>query len=181
VKRRAYIGLGANQGDLQGTVSAAVDAIKSLERTQLVQVSPLYCSAPIEAEGPDFINAVAAVDTELEPYGLLLHLLDIEMMLGRKRRTGASGEKRRARKVDLDLLLVGDLIMRSTPLTLPHPRLHDRAFVLRPLLDIAPEIVLPGLGAAAIYLPRVAAQRVEPFADDGAGGAPAAQDLSPAP
>jgi len=181
VKRRAYIGLGANQGDLQGTVSAAVDAIKSLERTQLVLVSPLYRSSPIDAEGPDFINAVAAVDTELEPYGLLLHLLDIEMMLGRKRRGGASGEKKRARKVDLDLLLVGDLIMRSTPLTLPHPRLHDRAFVLRPLLDIAPEIVLPGLGAAAIYLPRVATQRIAPFAADGANGALAAQDLSPAP
>jgi 2-amino-4-hydroxy-6-hydroxymethyldihydropteridine diphosphokinase len=141
----------------------------------------LYRSAPIDAEGPDFVNAVAAVETELEPYGLLLHLLDIEMMLGRKRRIGASGERKHARKVDLDLLLVGDLILRSTPLTLPHPRLHDRAFVLRPLLDIAPEIVLPGLGAATVYLPRVASQRIEPIAADGAGGATATQDLSPAP
>ncbi len=160
LKRRAYIGLGANQGDLVATLDAAVESLKSIERSEFVTVSPYYRSAPIDAPGPDFINAVAAIDTALEPYGLLLHLLDIERMLGRKRR----GAPRNApRRVDLDLLLFGDLIVRSTPLTLPHPRMHERAFVLRPLLDIAPDIVLPRLGPAARFLDAVAGQRVEPF------------------
>ncbi|MEW5880768.1 MAG: 2-amino-4-hydroxy-6-hydroxymethyldihydropteridine diphosphokinase, partial [Pseudomonadota bacterium] len=149
MKRRAYIGLGANQGDLAATLDAAVESLKALERSEFVAVSPYYRTAPIDAPGPDFINAVAAIDTGLEPYGLLLHLLDIEMMLGRKRR---GTQKNAPRKVDLDLLLVGDLIVRSAPLTLPHPRLHERAFVLRPLLDIAPDLVLPGLGPAARFL-----------------------------
>ncbi len=158
MKRRAYIGLGANQGDLVAALDSAVEALKSIERSEFVAVSPYYRTAPVDAPGPDFINAVAAIDTELEPYGLLLHLLDIEMMLGRKRR---GVPKNAPRKVDLDLLLVGDLIVRSTPLTLPHPRMHERAFVLRPLLDLAPDIVLPGLGPAAKFLDAVAAQRVE--------------------
>lgn len=160
MKRRAYIGLGANQGDPAATLAAAVESLKSIERSEFVVVSPFYRTAPIDAPGPDFVNAVAAIDTELEPYGLLLHLLDIEMMLGRKRR---GAHKNAPRKVDLDLLLVGDLIVRSTPLTLPHPRLHERAFVLRPLLDLAPDLRLPGLGPAAGFLAGVADQRVEPF------------------
>jgi 2-amino-4-hydroxy-6-hydroxymethyldihydropteridine diphosphokinase len=157
---RAYVGLGANQGDLENTLESAIEAIGSIERSALVAVSPFYMSAPIDADGPDFLNAVASIDTELEPYGLLLHLLDIELMLGRKRRS-PGGERKPARKVDLDLLLLGDLIIRSTPLTLPHPRLHQRAFVLRPLLDLAPELHLPGIGPARDCLARVADQRVE--------------------
>ena len=110
--------------------------------------------------GADFLNAVAKVETALEPYALLLHLLDIELMLGRKRR----GLKKNApRNVDLDLLLVGDMIIQSTPLTLPHPRLHLRAFVLRPLLDLAPEIRIPGQGPAAAFLDAVEDQKVEPL------------------
>lgn len=163
MKRRAYIGLGANQGDTAATLAAAVESLKSVERSGFVAVSGFYRTAPIDAPGPDFLNAVVCIDTELEPYSLLLHLLDIEMMLGRKRRTG-SGQKNAPRKVDLDLLMVGDLIMRSTPLTLPHPRLHERAFVLRPLLDLAPDLVLPGLGPAAGFLARIGDQRVEPVA-----------------
>ncbi len=157
--RRAYIGLGANQGEPVDTLRAAIESLKSIERTQFVSVSPFYTSAPVDAEGPDFVNAVACVDTELEPYALLLHLLDIEMMLGRKRR--ATDRKNAPRKVDLDLLLVGDLIMRATPLTLPHPRLHHRAFVLRPLLDLVPDLVAPALGPVASYLDKLADQRVE--------------------
>jgi 2-amino-4-hydroxy-6-hydroxymethyldihydropteridine diphosphokinase len=175
VIRRAYVGLGANQGDRAETLSMALDAIRSLERSEFVGVSPFYQSAPIDAEGPDFLNAVAAIDTELEPYGLLLHLLDVELMLGRKRRS-TSGEKKPARKVDLDLLLVGDFIVRSTPLTLPHPRLHQRGFVLRPLLDLAPDLLLPGLGPARDYLGQVADQRVEraPSASADSANPPAA-------
>lgn len=160
--RRAYISLGANQGEPAETLDAAVETIKSIERCSFVGVSPYYVTAPIDAEGPDYVNAVAALDTELEPYALLLHLLDIEIMLGRKRRLGE--RKNAARKVDLDLLLVGSLIVRATPLTLPHPRMHHRAFVLRPLLELAPDAQAPGLAPLATYLEKVADQRIEPLA-----------------
>lgn len=157
--RRAYIGLGANQGALHETLDATVDALRGLERSQWVAQSPRYLTAPVDAEGPDYLNAVVALDTELDPFSLLLHLLDLEMMLGRKRR----GEKRNApRKVDIDLLLLDDLVMYSTPLTLPHPRMHLRAFVLRPLLDLAPDIEVPGQGPAKDLLERVVDQRIEP-------------------
>ena len=174
MKRRAYIGLGSNQGETHRMLDAAVAALRALERSEFVAESPRYVSAPIDATGPDYLNAVVAIDTELEPYGLLLHLLDLEIMMGRKRR----GEKKNApRKVDLDLLLIGDLIMHSTPLTVPHPRLHQRAFVLRPLLDIAPDLHIPGNGAVADLLAGVADQRVEPAPS----AAPPAAEPAPAP
>jgi 2-amino-4-hydroxy-6-hydroxymethyldihydropteridine diphosphokinase len=160
VKRIAYIGLGSNQGEIVEALNSAIESLRSIEQTDVVAVSPFYRSAPIEAPGPDFLNAVAKVETALEPYALLLHLLDIELMLGRKRR----GLKKNApRNVDLDLLLVGDMIIQSTPLTLPHPRLHLRAFVLRPLLDLAPEIRIPGQGPAAAFLDAVEDQKIEPL------------------
>jgi 2-amino-4-hydroxy-6-hydroxymethyldihydropteridine diphosphokinase len=104
------------------------------------------------------MNAVACLDTELDPYSLLLHLLDIERMLGRKRR---GGEKNAPRKADLDLLLVDDLIIHSTPLTLPHPRLRERAFALQPLVELAPQLRIPGVGPAADLLKTMADQRIE--------------------
>lgn len=160
MKRTAYIGLGANQGELLESLNSAIESLRSIERSELKAVSLFYMTAPIDAPGPDYLNAVAALETSLEPYGLLLHLLDIELMLGRKRR----GLKKNApRNVDLDLLLVDSLMIQSTPLTLPHPRLHQRAFVLKPLIDIAPDIVIPGLGRAQDLLERVADQRVELF------------------
>lgn len=162
-EQRIYIGLGANEGDVLDTLGAAVEALRSLQHCAFVGVSPYYRSAPIDAEGPDFTNAVVALDTAIEPYELLLALLDIELRLGRRRR-GGDAQQKKARKVDLDLLLHGPLVMRSTPLTLPHPRLHERAFVLRPLLDLAPDIELPGLGPAAQLLDGVAAQRAERLA-----------------
>jgi 2-amino-4-hydroxy-6-hydroxymethyldihydropteridine diphosphokinase len=160
VKRTAFIGLGANQGELVESLNAALDSLRSVERSELVAVSPFYTTAPIDAPGPDYLNAVAQVATSLEPYALLLHLLDIELMLGRKRR---GLKKNLPRNVDLDLLLVDSMIIQSTPLTLPHPRLHLRAFVLRPLLDLAPDVVIPGQGPARAFLDSVADQRVEPF------------------
>lgn len=160
MKRIAYIGLGANQGDVVESLKAALDSLRSLEQSEILATSPFYTSAPIDAPGPDYVNAVTRLETTLEPYGLLLHLLDIELMLGRKRR----GLKKNApRNVDLDLLLVGDIIIQSTPLTLPHPRLHRRAFVLRPLLDLAPEIRIPGQGPAQQFLDELGDQRVEPL------------------
>jgi 2-amino-4-hydroxy-6-hydroxymethyldihydropteridine diphosphokinase len=162
LKRRAYIGIGANQGDVKETALAAIDALRSIERCDFVAVSSFYQSAPVDAEGPDFINAVVALDTLHDPYALLLHLLDLEIMLGRKRRLPNS-QRNAPRKVDLDLLLMGDLIVCSTPLTLPHPRLHQRAFALRPLVDLAPEIEIPGLGKAAKFLGAAMDQRVTPW------------------
>ncbi len=157
---RAFIGLGANEGDVLDTLDVAVEALRELQDCTFVGVSPYYRTAPIDAEGPDFTNAVVALDTAIEPYDLLLSLLDIELRLGRKRR-GSDPQVKTARRVDLDLLLHGALLMRSTPLTLPHPRMHERAFVLRPLLDLAPNIELPGIGPAAHLLDSVAHQRAE--------------------
>ena len=158
--QRAYIGLGANEGDVIATLSAAVEALRSLQQCEFVGLTPFYRSEPIDAEGPDYTNAVAALDTTMEPYALLLALLDIELRLGRKRRGVDPGTKA-SRRVDLDLLLHGSLLMRSTPLTLPHPRMHERAFVLRPLLDLAPDIELPGFGRAERLLGAVLHQRLE--------------------
>jgi len=158
--QRAYIGLGANEGDTLATLDAAIEALRGLQQCSCVAVSPFYRSAPIDAEGPDFTNAVVAIDAEVEPYALLLALLDIELRLGRRRR-GADAKLKAPRRVDLDLLLFGPMQMRSTPLTLPHPRLHARAFALRPLLDLAPEIELPGIGPAARVLDCLSYQRIE--------------------
>jgi 2-amino-4-hydroxy-6-hydroxymethyldihydropteridine diphosphokinase len=112
VKRTAYIGLGANQGDVLESLKAALDSLRSVEQSSLVAVSPFYKSAPIDAPGPDYLNAVVKLETSLEPYALLLHLLDIELMLGRKRRGG----KKNAPQCRLDLCH-DDLIIQSTPLT----------------------------------------------------------------
>lgn len=143
-------------------LTAAVTALRSIERSNFVAVSPFYRSAPVDAAGPDYTNAVAALDTSLEPYSLLLHLADIELMLGRKRR--ASDKQHNApRSIDLDLLLVGNLIVRSTPLVLPHPRMQQRAFVLRPLLDLAPDLQIPGYGPVTHLLEQVGDQMVEPI------------------
>ena len=159
-EQRVYVGLGANEGDVIDTLDAAVEALRSLQHCTFAAVSPYYRSAPVDVEGSDFTNAVVALDTAIEPYELLLALLDIELRLGRKRR-GGDAQVKAARRVDLDLLLHGVLLMRSTPLTLPHPRMHQRAFVLRPLLDLAPDIHVPGVGPAARLLEAVADQRVE--------------------
>lgn len=145
-----------------GALNAAILALRSIERSSFVAVSRFYRSAPIDASGPDFVNAVAALDTSLEPYSLLLHLADIELMLGRKRRAGDALHNA-PRNIDLDLLLVGNLIVRSTPLVLPHPRMQQRAFVLRPLLDLAPDLQIPGYGPAAALLAQVADQVIEPL------------------
>jgi 2-amino-4-hydroxy-6-hydroxymethyldihydropteridine diphosphokinase len=161
--RLAYIGMGGNLGDARETLQAALETLTSLERSRLVAVSPYYRSAPLQAEGADFTNAVAVLDTSLEPFALLLHLNDIEKMLGRRRRAGDAPHSA-ARPIDLDLLMVGSLIIRSTPLILPHPRMHERAFVLRPLLDLDAGAVIPGHGAAAALLDRVSGQVIERLA-----------------
>ena len=156
VLRRAYVGLGANLGDARLTLQAALDALAALPDTQLVAVSSLYRSAPIDSSGPDYLNAVAALDTALEPHALLSALQAIEQVHGRER-----PYRNAPRTLDLDLLLHGDARLDTPTLTLPHPRLHQRAFVLLPLAEIAPALALPGRGAVADWLPGVADQTVE--------------------
>lgn len=133
---RAYIGLGANLGaDLGATLTQAALHLAALPQTQVVALSSLWRSAPVDAEGPDFVNAVAALDTELAPAALLDALQAIEFAHGRER-----PYRHAPRTLDLDLLLYGDVVLDTARLTLPHPRLGERAFVLRPLMEIAPEL-----------------------------------------
>lgn len=134
---RAYIGLGANLGeDLGATLTQAALKLAALDRTQVVALSSLWRSAPVDAEGPDFVNAVVALDTALAPLALLDALQAIEQAHGRER-----PYRNAPRTLDLDLLLYGDVVLESPRLTLPHPRLGERAFVLRPLLEIEPALV----------------------------------------
>lgn len=154
--QRAYVGLGANLGDAQGALAAALRALTALPATRVVAVSSLYRTAPIDSSGPDYLNAVAALDTGLEPEDVLQSLLDIEARHGRER-----PYRNAPRTLDLDLLLHGERQLHTPALTLPHPRLHERAFVLRPLLELAPALEAPGLGPLAPYLDRVADQRIE--------------------
>lgn len=134
---RAYIGLGANVGaDLSATLTQAALAMAALRGTQVARLSSVWRSTPVDAVGPDFLNAVAALDTALAPLELLDALQAIELAHGRER-----PYRNAPRTLDLDLLLYADLVLATPRLTLPHPRLGERAFVLRPLLEIAPELI----------------------------------------
>jgi 2-amino-4-hydroxy-6-hydroxymethyldihydropteridine diphosphokinase len=153
----AYIGIGSNLEDPQAQVEHAFDELARLSRTRLSARSSLYRSAPLGyAAQPDFINAVAAVDTELAAHELLAELQSIEARHGRRRSFANA-----PRTLDLDLLLYGDARIDEPHLVVPHPRMYERAFVLRPLVEIAPQATIPGRGAAAACLARRADQRVE--------------------
>jgi 2-amino-4-hydroxy-6-hydroxymethyldihydropteridine diphosphokinase len=145
-----YVALGANLGDARGAVLAALDALARLPGTRLMAASPLYRSAPVESGGPDYVNAVAALQTRLTAPDLLDALHAIEHAAGRER-----PYRNAPRTLDLDLLRYGDARIASARLTVPHPRMGERAFVLRPLADIAPELVSPQ------DLARVAGQRIK--------------------
>ncbi|RZI98182.1 MAG: 2-amino-4-hydroxy-6-hydroxymethyldihydropteridine diphosphokinase [Rubrivivax sp.] len=134
---RAYVGLGANLGaNLSATLTQAALSLAALPGTQIAGLSSAWRSAPVDAGGPDFLNAVAALDTTLLPGELLDALQAIELAHGRER-----PYRNAPRTLDLDLLLYGELVLDTPRLTLPHPRLGERAFVLRPLLEIAPELL----------------------------------------
>ena len=153
---RAYVGVGANLGDPAGQVEAAVAALAQLPGTSLAARSSLYRTAPIAAAGqPDYVNAVVALDTALAPHALLAALQQIEHSAGRTRPFPNA-----PRLLDLDLLLYADRRLADEILTVPHPRMHERAFVLAPLVEIAPAADIPGRGPAAGWLERVAGQRV---------------------
>jgi 2-amino-4-hydroxy-6-hydroxymethyldihydropteridine diphosphokinase len=139
---RAYIGLGANLGAARAQVEAAVEALGRLPQVRLVAVSPLYRSAPLDADGPDYVNAVAALDSVLAAEALLDALQAVERRFGRTRPYANA-----PRTLDLDLLSYGSVRSAGPRLVLPHPRLALRAFVLEPWADIAADAQVPGLGS----------------------------------
>ena len=145
----AFIALGSNLGDARAQVLAAFEALAQLPGTQLLARSPLYLTPPWGVlEQPPFINAVAQVDTTLTPHELLDALLAIERAAGRVR----DGERWGPRTLDLDVLHLDGVTLSDQRLSLPHPRIRERAFVLLPLHDLAPGLELPGQGQVADLL-----------------------------
>ena len=132
----AYIGIGANLGDAQKAVRQAIEDLCHVPGVQLLTASSLYRTAPIDSSGPDYINAVAAVSTTLTAPALLTCLQCLEQGAGRER-----PYRNAPRTLDLDLLLYGDARIASANLTAPHPRMWERAFVVIPLAEIAPQMV----------------------------------------
>ena len=153
----AYIGLGSNLENPAAQVHSAMTALEKLRHTQIEACSSLYTSAPVGITAqPDFVNAACRLHTALPVETLLQELLAIEQAHGR-RRDGAKGGPR---SLDLDILLYGEKIVRRADLCVPHPRLHERAFVLYPLLELDPKLVIPGRGQASDFLAACAGQRV---------------------
>lgn len=157
---RAFVALGANLEDPVAQVRAAAQALAALPGARLRALSSLYRTAPVGIHGqPDFINAVAELETTRAPHELLAELFAIEAQFGRRRDFHHA-----PRTLDLDLLLYDDAVIDSPTLRLPHPRMHLRAFVIAPLVEIAPDCRIPGRGTAAAWLPAVSAQRIERLA-----------------
>lgn len=156
----AFIGLGSNLAHPRRQLARAVAALRRLPRSSLVAVSPNYVTAPLGVPDPqpDYVNAVAAIRTSLGARALLSHLNSIERRQQRRRKPGAA--RNAPRTLDLDLLLYGRRRICLPHLTVPHPRMHERAFVLQPLADIAPAITLPGRGLAVRYRREVRGQRI---------------------
>jgi len=153
----AYIGIGANLGDPAARVRGAFAALDALPATRVVKRSSLYRSEPQGyREQPDFLNAVVELDTGLSADELLSELQGIETRAGRSR-----SFRNAPRTLDLDLLLYGSERIDRADLAVPHPRMHERAFVLIPLLEIAPHAAIPGVGAARACLDRITGQAVE--------------------
>ncbi len=156
---RAYIGLGSNLAHPRRQLARALRRLAALSGVRVVARSPNYVSAPIGGvPQPDYVNAVAAIDTALPPRALLSRLHAIERAAGRRR--DRSTPRNSARTLDLDLLLYERRSARSALLTLPHPRMHERAFVLKPLTDVAPAATIPGRGLARRFLPQLRNQRI---------------------
>lgn len=151
----AYIGIGANLGNARATVLAAFEALGALPGTRVTARSAMFRTTPLDADGDDYINAVVSVETLLSPSSLLAALLSLEERHGRLRTY-----RNAPRPLDLDILLYAHEIMHTATLTIPHPRLAQRAFALMPLLQIAPSIVIPGIGPARLLAPSVAGQNI---------------------
>jgi 2-amino-4-hydroxy-6-hydroxymethyldihydropteridine diphosphokinase len=152
----AYVALGANLNDAEGTLRAACRELAGQDDVRVLKVSSFYRTAPIGLKGqPDFINAVLSLDTDLSSRELLAKLFSIEQHFGRKRSVPNA-----PRTLDLDLLLFGIETSSDAQLTLPHPRMGERAFVLAPLHEIAPDLRIPGRGEVAELLAHCAGQRI---------------------
>lgn len=146
---RAYVGLGANLGDRETTIRAALELLAATPGVDVVEVSTLRETEPVGVvDQPRFVNGAVALDTGLSARELLDLLLSIERLLGRTR----TGPRYGPRTVDLDLLLYADLELDEPGLTLPHPRLHERRFALEPLHELDPELIVPGHGAVAALI-----------------------------
>jgi 2-amino-4-hydroxy-6-hydroxymethyldihydropteridine diphosphokinase len=153
----AYVGLGANIGDPRRQLAQALSELDELSHTRVRASSSLYRSTPVGyAEQPDFVNAVAQLETQLPAEALLAGLQAIETRHGRSRSFANA-----PRTLDLDLLLFGDERIAAPGLTVPHPRMHERAFVLVPLVEIAPQAAIPGRGKASELLKRCRSQTVK--------------------
>lgn len=152
----AFVALGSNLGDPESKVRQGIAALAEMPQVQLVAASSLYRSAALgHAAQPDFVNAVAQLSTSLAPQALLAALLAIEIRFGRERSFANA-----PRTLDLDLLLYDERSIDEPGLAVPHPRMHERAFVLAPLVEIAPGCVIPGIGPAAAWLARCANQAI---------------------
>ena len=156
----AYVGIGANLDDPAARVRGAFTSLDAMPGTRLVKRSSLYRTEPQGYRAqPEFVNAVAELETALAPRDLLRHLQTIEAHAGRRRSFANA-----PRTLDLDLLLYGAQRVDEPGLVVPHPRMHERAFVLAPLAEIAPDVEIPGAGTAQQCLVRVAGQAVERLA-----------------
>ena len=157
--RIAYVGLGANLGDARAALASAQADLAALPDTTLLRVSSVWRTAPIESSGPDYLNAVVELRTALAPLALLHRLQAIELAHGRER-----PYRNAPRTLDLDLLVVEGLTLDTPELTLPHPRAHERAFVLAPLAELAPALMMPGRGRVSDLLATTTDQPIERLA-----------------
>ena len=155
---RALIGLGSNIGDGKAQLRLALEILALTEGVEVLRCSSFYRTEPWGITNqPDFTNAVAELETSKGPGELLTALLSVEKALGRER----TGQRWAERSIDLDLLCYGQLVQKDTALELPHPRMHLRAFVLKPLLELEPEFMIPGVGSAQKALAALGSQRVD--------------------
>lgn len=162
----AFVGLGSNLGNSRQQILQAIQALDTVTETRVLAYSSLYRSAPVGyVEQPDFINAVAQIETGLSPRNLLNELLALEEKWGRKRAFLNS-----PRTLDLDVLLYDDQCHHEPGLSIPHPQMHLRAFVLRPLLEIAPDCDIPGIGLAEAAMRHCTDQQLEQLLDGESSG-----------
>ena len=153
----AYVGIGSNLDEPKSHVRLAFEDLARMPGTGVVKHSSLYRSAPVGfADQPDFVNAVAQIETSLPASRLLTELKEIEARHGRRR-----SFKNAPRPLDLDILLYGEVTLNLAHLTLPHPRMHERAFVLKPLYEIAPHASIPGIGTVKDCLEKTSEQKAE--------------------
>lgn len=155
----AYIGLGANLGDQKKTIQAAITELGALPSTRLTHSSSLYLSTPMDAIGDDYVNAVVELQTQLSASDLHVELHKIEHRFGRTR-----SYQNAPRTLDLDLLLYDQCVINTATLKIPHPRMTQRAFVILPLLEISPQVIIPGIGAAKNLLPSIQHQTIQKIA-----------------